>query len=152
VRRWLGAPWFHCLSRARRASTVTAGAATAKSTVTLTEIDYYNSPRLHRDRRYEDVRRQGGVTIPPPHRPAGEPYPAAVAGRRHSFLSNLALVDNPNVQQMRDRRDHLAERHQHQGDLPGIRFGRLISRKTYGIATGVNDSLYYNKADLTRQG
>ena len=157
VRRWLGAPLVSIALVAGAAClAVTAGAATAKSTVTLTEIDYYNSPpgSTAIGPLLKTCAAKAGVTIQHHTVPQANLIPQLLQDVGTHSYPNLALVDNPNVQQMAQTGAIISlSGINTRGIFPSIASAGSYHGKTYGIATGVNDlAIYYNKADLTAAG
>lgn len=134
----------------------TSASAAKSSTITLTEVDYYNAPptSLALPPLLKTCGTANGVVIKRQLIPQANLVPKLLQDvSTHSF-PNLALIDNPNVQQFAAT-GALAP-------LTGIKttglFPNIVSAgsykgKTYGVAPGVNDlALYYNKDLFSKAG
>jgi multiple sugar transport system substrate-binding protein len=139
----------------------TAGMASAtstakKSAVVLTEIDYYNAlpNSLALPPLLKKCGTANGVVIQRQLIPQANLVPKLLqAVSTHSF-PNLALIDNPNVQQLAAT-GALAplSRIKTKGLFPSVIAAGSYKGKSYGVAAGVNDlALYYNKDMFSKAG
>jgi multiple sugar transport system substrate-binding protein len=132
-----------------------AGASSKAPLVTLSEIDYYNSP--------PDVTalppilnacaRENGAKIERQVVPQADLVPKLLQDvSAHSF-PDLALIDNPNVQQFAATGALAPLTGSTKGLFPSIVSAGTYKGKSYGFAPGVNTiALYYNKAMLAAAG
>ena len=136
------------------AGLATAASAARTSTITLTEVDYYNAPptSLALPPLLKACGKANGVIINRQLIPQASLVPKLLQDvSTHSF-PNLALIDNPNVQQFAAT-GALAPLTgvKTKGLFPSIAAAGSYKGKSYGFAAGVNDlALYYNK-DLFRR-
>jgi multiple sugar transport system substrate-binding protein len=124
---------------------------------TLTEIDYYNAdpqnavlPGL-----LQECGKQAGATIQRQTVPQGQLMSKLLVQASSRSMPDLALVDNPNLQQLAATGALVPLDLSTQGLYPSIVAAGQYQGQTYGIAPGVNGlALFYNtdlfaKAGLT---
>jgi multiple sugar transport system substrate-binding protein len=137
-------------------ATASAGAATAhKSLVTLTELDYYDTPpdSTALPLLLNACAKQAGAKIQRQSVPQAELVPKLLQDvSAHSF-PDLGLLDNPDVQQFAATGAIVPLTGSTAGLFPSIVSAGAYKGKTYGLAPGVNTiALYYNKADFKAAG
>jgi multiple sugar transport system substrate-binding protein len=141
---------------ATAAGVASASAATAhKSLVTLTELDYYDTPpdSTALPLLLNACAKQAGAKIQRQSVPQAELVPKLLQDvSAHSF-PDLGLLDNPDVQQFAATGAIVPLTGSTKGLFASIVSAGSYKGKTYGLAPGVNTiALYYNKADLKAAG
>jgi multiple sugar transport system substrate-binding protein len=141
---------------AAAAGVTSAGAATAhKSLVTLTELDYYDTPpdSTALPKLLNACAAQAGAKIQRQSVPQADLVPKLLQDvSAHSF-PNLGLLDNPDVQQFAATGAIVPLTSSTKGLFPSIVSAGAYKGKTYGLAPGVNTiALYYNKSDFKAAG
>jgi len=137
-------------------ATASAGAATAhKSLVTLTELDYYDTPpdNTALPKLLNVCAKDAGAKIQRQSVPQAELVPKLLQDvSAHSF-PDLALLDNPDVQQFAATGAIVPLTGSTKGLFPSIVSAGAYKGTTYGLAPGVNTiALYYNKGDFAAAG
>jgi multiple sugar transport system substrate-binding protein len=133
-----------------------ASAASKKSPVVLTEVDYYNAlpNSLALPPLLKKCGDANGVVVKRQLIPQANLVPKLLQDvSTHSF-PNLALIDNPNVQQLAAT-GALAPLSgiKIKGLFPSVISAGSYKGKSYGVAAGVNDlGLYYNKDMFAKAG
>lgn len=155
--RWLPTPLLPAaLIVGAACLAVGAGAATATSKLVLTEADYYNSPpgSTAIGPLLKTCANEAGVTIQHQTVPQANLLPQLLQDVGTHSYPNLALVDNPNVQQIAQTGALTPLTGIHtKGIFPSIASAGSYHGKMYGIAAGVNDlAIYYNQSDLRAAG
>jgi multiple sugar transport system substrate-binding protein len=137
------------------AGLASAASSANKSKVVISEVDYYNTvpastalPGL-----LNACAAKVGVTIHRQLIPITSLVPKLLQDvSTHSF-PNLALIDNPNVQQIAATGALAPLTINTKGLFPSIVSAGSYKGKSYGVAAGVNDlALYYNKDLLAKAG
>ena len=132
-----------------------ASASAHKSLVTLTEIDYYDTPpdNTALPLLLNACAKQAGAKIQRQSVPQAELVPKLLQDvSAHSFPA-LALLDNPDVQQFAATGALVPLTGSTKGLFPSIVSAGAYRGKTFGLAPGVNTiALYYNKADFRAAG
>ena len=148
------------LRRALAASCLLLLAACGDSTTsgdadTVTEIDYYNAdpqnavlPGL-----LQECGKQAGVTIQRQTVPQGQLMSKLLVQASSRSMPDLALVDNPNLQQLAATGALVPLDLSTTGLYPSIVAAGQYQGQTYGIAPGVNGlALFYNTDLFTKAG
>jgi multiple sugar transport system substrate-binding protein len=128
------------------------------SALTLTEMDYYGSAPQNTQIQsvLNECGAQVGVKVVHQEVPRAQLVPKLLQEAASRSLPDLALVDNPDLQQLASTGGlvSLSQAGLTTGGLyPSIVAAGSYQGQTYGIAPGVNDlALYYNKDLFTAAG
>ena len=132
----------------------TASAST-KHLVTLTELDYYDTPpdSTALPKLLNVCAADAGATIQRQSVPQAELVPKLLQDVSAHRFPDLALLDNPDVQQFAATGAIVPLTGSTKGLFPSIVSAGAYNGTTYGLAPGVNTiALYYNKSDLKAAG
>lgn len=139
-------------------STASGGAGGGSGQITLTEMDYYGSAPQNTQIQgvLTQCGNQVGVKVVHQEAPRAQLVPKLLQDAAARTLPDLALVDNPDLQQLASTGGLVslsANGLTTTGLYPSIVSAGQYQGQTYGIAPGVNDlALYYNKDLFTRAG
>ena len=132
-------------------SSSTSGSGGGSGPITLTEMDYYGSAPQNSQIQgvLTECGNQVGVKVQHEEAPRAQLVPKLLQDAAARSLPDLALVDNPDLQQLASTGGLVslsANGLSTTGLFPSIVSAGQYQGQTYGIAPGVNDlALYYNK-------